>query len=415
LIYAVTVTQPVQSWTVVRSHVDFQELRDAVMATLTTIVLPLFPTLSESDDTDDLNTVVRTRNDLQVWLTGLLSFPNVHSVSAISSFLTLGANMIPVQYESVAWTQFTPPPPSSSSMTHPTHQPNAGVNFDDMEMDDMFVNEDEIAAPHDDQDYEDAFIPASVRYKPTDEAFTDEEEMEILNLAATGEVEMIEDIGSLAQSLGASHLGRSLQLQAEIKFPGLTKNNVDGTQQNGLAKLQQGLNIGGSKAPVESSVGGLGSAMERAAVNSAHFNHRPPVSAPRLDSFKMIKVIGKGSFGKVFLVKEIKTNQIYALKVLRKDNIIKRNQVEHTNTERSVLGYVRHPFIVGMNMAFQSKDKLYFVLDYCAGGELFFHLGKLGKFPEHRARFYAAEIILAIRYVFGSIGGELILRLRHLT
>lgn len=103
--------------------------------------------------------------------------------------------------------------------------------------------------------------------------------------------------------------------------------------------------------------------------------------------------------GKVFLVKEYMTGQIYALKVLRKDNIIKRNQVEHTKTERSVLGYVRHPFIVGMNMAFQSKDKLYFVLDYCAGGELFFHLGKIGKFPEPRACFYAAEIILAISYV----------------
>jgi RAC serine/threonine-protein kinase len=105
------------------------------------------------------------------------------------------------------------------------------------------------------------------------------------------------------------------------------------------------------------------------------------------------------SAGKVFLVKEIKTDSMFALKVLRKDNIIKRNQVEHTKTERSVLGYVKHPFIVGMNMAFQSRDKLYFVLDYCAGGELFFHLGKLGKFPEHRTRFYAAEIILAISYV----------------
>jgi len=103
--------------------------------------------------------------------------------------------------------------------------------------------------------------------------------------------------------------------------------------------------------------------------------------------------------GKVFLVREIKTQHIYALKVLRKDNIIKRNQVEHTKTERSVLGYVKHPFIVGMNMAFQSKDKLYFVLDYCAGGELFFHLGKEGRFPEVRARLYAAEIILAISYV----------------
>ena len=103
--------------------------------------------------------------------------------------------------------------------------------------------------------------------------------------------------------------------------------------------------------------------------------------------------------GKVFLVREIKTGEIFALKVLRKDNIVKRNQVEQTKTERSVLGYVKHPFIVGMNMAFQSKDKLYFVLDYCAGGELFFHLGKLGKFPEVRARFYAAEIVLAISYV----------------
>ena len=103
--------------------------------------------------------------------------------------------------------------------------------------------------------------------------------------------------------------------------------------------------------------------------------------------------------GKVFLVKEKQTNQMFALKVLKKDNIIKRNQVEHTKTERSVLGYVKHPFIVGLNMAFQSKDKLYFVLDYCAGGELFFHLGKVGKFTEQRACFYAAEITLAIAYV----------------
>ena len=103
--------------------------------------------------------------------------------------------------------------------------------------------------------------------------------------------------------------------------------------------------------------------------------------------------------GKVFLVREKQTHEMFALKVLKKDNIINRNQVEHTKTERSVLGYVKHPFIVGLNMAFQSKDKLYFVLDYCAGGELFFHLGKVGKFSEQRACFYAAEITLAIDYV----------------
>ena len=58
-----------------------------------------------------------------------------------------------------------------------------------------------------------------------------------------------------------------------------------------------------------------------------------------------------------------------------------RSQVEHTKTERNVLGYVKHPFIVGLNMAFQTRDKLFFVLDYCAGGELFFHLVSEFKVP----------------------------------
>ena len=103
--------------------------------------------------------------------------------------------------------------------------------------------------------------------------------------------------------------------------------------------------------------------------------------------------------GKVFLVREKESEEMFALKVLRKDSIIKRNQVEHTKTERNVLGYVDHPFIVGLKMAFQSSDKLYFVLDYCAGGELFFHLSKVGRFDEQRAAFYAAEIVLALDYV----------------
>lgn len=127
--------------------------------------------------------------------------------------------------------------------------------------------------------------------------------------------------------------------------------------------------------------------------------HAPKREKVKLEDFVMIKVIGKGSFGKVLLVRKRDTGLIFAMKVLRKENIIKRNQVEHTRTERHVLGYVRHPFIVGLNYAFQTADKLYFVLDYCAGGELFFHLGKVQRFPEPRARFYAAEITLAIEYV----------------
>jgi serine/threonine protein kinase len=83
--------------------------------------------------------------------------------------------------------------------------------------------------------------------------------------------------------------------------------------------------------------------------------------------------------------------QKFALKVLKKDHIINRNQVEHTKTERNVLGKVEHPFIVGLNMAFQSKEKLYFVLDYCAGGELFYHLTE--PFPEPRARSFWRSVM----------------------
>jgi len=118
-----------------------------------------------------------------------------------------------------------------------------------------------------------------------------------------------------------------------------------------------------------------------------------------LEDFALLKVIGKGSFGKVMLVKKVDTKKVYAMKVLNKANVIKRNQVEHTRTERNVLEYIRHPFIVTLRYAFQTKQKLYFVLDYCPGGELFFHLGRAGKFPESRAKFYAAQITLALQYL----------------
>jgi len=118
-----------------------------------------------------------------------------------------------------------------------------------------------------------------------------------------------------------------------------------------------------------------------------------------LSDFLLIKVIGRGSFGKVLLVREKATNTIFAIKVLSKDNVVKRNQVEHTKTERSVMGSISHPFIVRLHYAFQTNSKLYFVLSYCPGGELFFHLGREGKFPESKAKFYAAEILCALDYL----------------
>lgn len=115
-----------------------------------------------------------------------------------------------------------------------------------------------------------------------------------------------------------------------------------------------------------------------------------------VEDFELIKVIGKGSFGKVTLVRKKNDGKLYAMKVLSKPNIVRRKQVEHTRTERRVLGTINHPNIVKLHYAFQTKEKLYFVLDYAAGGELFFHLSRMKKFPEHFARFYSAQIASAL-------------------
>jgi len=90
---------------------------------------------------------------------------------------------------------------------------------------------------------------------------------------------------------------------------------------------------------------------------------------------------------------------VFAMKMLRKDHVVKRNQVEHTRSERNVLEATAHPFIVTLHYAFQTPKKLYVVLEFCAGGELFFHLSQAGRFSQGRCRFYACEICLALEYL----------------
>lgn len=91
--------------------------------------------------------------------------------------------------------------------------------------------------------------------------------------------------------------------------------------------------------------------------------------------------------------------QLFAMKILRKSHLVRRRQIERTRTERKVLSVVNHPFIMKLHYAFQTPDKLYLVLDYCPGGELFFHLSRFRRFPERVARFYAAELLLALGHL----------------
>ncbi|KHJ95796.1 kinase domain protein [Oesophagostomum dentatum] len=116
--------------------------------------------------------------------------------------------------------------------------------------------------------------------------------------------------------------------------------------------------------------------------------------------FEFLTTIGKGSFGRVFQVVHKETGKIYAMKVLSKEHIRKKNEVKHVMAELSVLkANINHPFLVSLHFSFQNKDKLYFVLDHLNGGELFSHLQKEKHFSESRSRFYAAQIASALGYL----------------
>ncbi|KFY50494.1 hypothetical protein V495_00210 [Pseudogymnoascus sp. VKM F-4514 (FW-929)] len=119
------------------------------------------------------------------------------------------------------------------------------------------------------------------------------------------------------------------------------------------------------------------------------------------DDFELLKVVGKGSFGKVMMVKKKDTSRIYALKTIRKAHIISRSEVAHTLAERSVLSQINNSFIVPLKFSFQSPDKLYLVLAFVNGGELFHHLQKEQRFDINRARFYTAELLCALECLHG--------------
>eukprot|EP01099_Mayorella_cantabrigiensis_P002140 TRINITY_DN1941_c0_g1_i1.p1 TRINITY_DN1941_c0_g1~~TRINITY_DN1941_c0_g1_i1.p1 ORF type:complete len:267 (-),score=38.28 TRINITY_DN1941_c0_g1_i1:491-1291(-) len=140
-------------------------------------------------------------------------------------------------------------------------------------------------------------------------------------------------------------------------------------------------------------------------INKHHQMGRNLVFRPKkigLNDFELLKVIGKGSFGKVMQVRKKDNGKIYAMKILNKKTIIERQELEHTKAEKNILQKLVHPFLVNLNYSFQTEDKLYFVMDYVNGGELFFHLQKDKKFTEERVRFYCAEIVLGLEYLHAS-------------
>ncbi|KAI6247082.1 cAMP-dependent protein kinase type 2 [Erysiphe necator] len=118
-----------------------------------------------------------------------------------------------------------------------------------------------------------------------------------------------------------------------------------------------------------------------------------------LSDFEILRTLGTGSFGRVHLVQSNHNQRFYAVKVLKKNQVVKMKQVEHTNDERSMLQEVKHPFLITLWGTFQDSKNLYMVMDFVEGGELFSLLRKSQRFPNPVAKFYAAEVTLALEYL----------------
>jgi RAC serine/threonine-protein kinase len=127
--------------------------------------------------------------------------------------------------------------------------------------------------------------------------------------------------------------------------------------------------------------------------------HRAGECKVTLDNFEFLKVLGKGTFGKVIMCREKATNQLFAMKVLKKQALVKKNAVALTMTEKRVLQRVNHPFLLSLRCSFATADRLHLVLEYVSGGDLFFHLKADGVFSEDRTCFYGAEIVCALGYL----------------
>ncbi|CAA7267935.1 unnamed protein product [Cyclocybe aegerita] len=127
-------------------------------------------------------------------------------------------------------------------------------------------------------------------------------------------------------------------------------------------------------------------------------------SGIKLSDFQVRGTLGTGTFGKVLLVRHKSSSQTgtqsyYAMKVLRKTEIVRLRQVEHVNAERYILSRVQHPFVVDLFATFQDSLNVYMLMSYVPGGELFTHLRRAQRFTPDVTRFYLATIILALKYL----------------
>lgn len=118
-----------------------------------------------------------------------------------------------------------------------------------------------------------------------------------------------------------------------------------------------------------------------------------------IQNFQMLRIIGKGGFSRVIMSRQLSTGKLCAMKVMNKKEIIDQGKVKQVMLERNILVKFKHPYIVNLQDAFHTKSHLHLVLEFCPGGELFFHLNRVKKFTEETARVIIAEVVLAVEFL----------------
>ncbi|RKP04234.1 hypothetical protein CXG81DRAFT_8552, partial [Caulochytrium protostelioides] len=128
-------------------------------------------------------------------------------------------------------------------------------------------------------------------------------------------------------------------------------------------------------------------------------NRSRRIRTPQIRDFEFIKPISRGAFGKVYLVRKRATGDLFAIKILKKADMIRKNMVSHVLAERRVLALSKNPYVVSLYFAFQNKDYLYLVMEYLIGGDLSTLLSAFGTFDNDMIRQYGAEVALALGYL----------------
>ncbi|KAF5841276.1 kinase-like domain-containing protein, partial [Dunaliella salina] len=117
-----------------------------------------------------------------------------------------------------------------------------------------------------------------------------------------------------------------------------------------------------------------------------------------IEEFDILKLISRGAFGRVYLARKHSTGDLFAIKVMKKRDLIRKNMVESVTNERNILAMANNPFVVRFYYSFTSKENLYIVMEYLNGGDCYSLLRNLGALDEEVSRLYIAETVLALEY-----------------